>query len=191
MPQIRKVEDGVLFERLTQTFKDVGYEGASLSALSEATGLKKSSLYHRFPEGKAQMAREVMAETVRALDAEVFPLLAADASPAEKIGAFVRVMNGFYAGGRQSCLLNMLQPPRGESAAYGDAINETFQRLLFALGAVAMEAGADATQAKLRAEQLLVELQGALVVARGTNDVAVFERMLGRLPAIILSGSER
>ena len=186
MPQVRKVEDDVLLERLIQTFKDVGYEGASLSALSEATGLKKSSLYHRFPEGKAQMAREVMAETARVLDAEVFPLLSADAAPDAKIGAFVRVMDGFYAGGRQSCLLNMLQPPRAETSACGEAIGETFSRLLGALAAVAREAGATPAQARLRAEQVLVELQGALVVARGANDPGVFERMLKRLPAIIL-----
>src|SRR4051812_28706054 len=99
MPQVRKIEDGPLLDRLTQTFKDVGYEGASLSLLSDATGLKKSSLYHRFPQGKAQMAQEVMAETARVLDAEVFPLLAGDTPPDSKVAAFVRVMDGFYAGG--------------------------------------------------------------------------------------------
>ena len=67
MPQIRKIEDDVLLDRLAETFKDVGYEGASLSVLSDATGLKKSSLYHRFPDGKAQMAQEVMAQTARDL----------------------------------------------------------------------------------------------------------------------------
>ncbi|OJU08193.1 MAG: hypothetical protein BGN86_16345 [Caulobacterales bacterium 68-7] len=188
MPQVRKVGDDVLLERLTRTFKDVGYEGASLAALSDATGLKKSSLYHRFPDGKAQMAQEVMAETARVLDAEVFPLLAAEGAPADKIGAFVRVMDGVYAGGRQSCLLNMLQPPRDEANACGDAIATTFQRLLTALGAVAREAGADDIEAKLRAEQVLVELQGSLVVARGVGDAAIFGRALGRLPSIILDG---
>lgn len=188
MPQVRKIGDDVLLEKLTQTFQNVGYEGASLAALSDATGLKKSSLYHRFPEGKAQMAQEVMAQTARVLDAEVFPLLAGGDTPDRRIGAFVEVMDGFYAGGRQSCLLNMLLPPRGEATACGDAINTTFHRLLDALSVVARDAGADAAQAKLRAEQVLVELQGALVVARGMNDAAVFGRALARIPAIILAG---
>ncbi len=186
MAQHRKVGDDVLLDRLTATFKDVGYEGASLSLLSEATGLKKSSLYHRFPDGKAQMAQEVMAETARVLDAEVFPLLADDAAPDRKLGAFVRVMDGFYAGGRQSCLLNMLAPPRGETNACGDAIGATFQRLLSALGEVAREAGATPAQARMRAEQALVELQGSLVVARGVDDPAVFARALKRIPGVIL-----
>lgn len=188
MPQNRKIEDDVLLDRLTRTFKNVGYEGASLSALSDATGLKKSSLYHRFPAGKAQMAQEVMAETARVLDAEVFPLLAAAQAPEARIGAFVQVMDSFYAGGRQSCLLNMLQPPRAEPSACGEAIGATFQRLLAALSMVARDAGADEAPARLRAEQVLVELQGALVVARGMNDAAVFGRALARIPVIVLAG---
>lgn len=186
MPQVRKIGDDVLLDRLTQTFKDVGYEGASLAALSDATGLKKSSLYHRFPDGKAQMAQEVMIETARVLDAEVFPRLAADVEPDIRIGDFVQVMDGFYAGGRQSCLLNMLLPPRGEATACGEAIGATFQRLLDALSAVARDAGADDAQARLRAEQVLVELQGSLVVARGMDDATVFGRALARIPRIIL-----
>lgn len=186
MPQIRKIEDDVLLDRLAETFKDVGYEGASLSVLSDATGLKKSSLYHRFPDGKAQMAQEVMAQTARALDAEVFPLLAGKGAPATKIGGFVRVMDGFYAGGRQSCLLNMLAPPRAETNACGEAIGTTFKRLLKALAAVVREAGATEAQGRARAEQALVELQGGLVVARGMDDAAVFTRTLKRLPAILL-----
>jgi TetR/AcrR family transcriptional repressor of lmrAB and yxaGH operons len=186
MAQHRKIEDDVLLDRLTATFKDVGYEGASLSLLSEATGLKKSSLYHRFPDGKAQMALEVMAETARVLDAEVFPLLADDGTPERKLSAFVRVMDGFYVGGRQSCLLNMLAPPRGEGNACGEAIGATFQRLLAALGAVARQAGATPAQARTRAEQALIELQGSLVVARGMNDPAIFSRALKRIPGVIL-----
>lgn len=187
MPQVRKIEDDVLLALLAQTFKDVGYEGASLSLLSDATGLKKSSLYHRFPEGKAQMAIEVMADTARLLDAEVFPRLAADGAPAARIDAFIQVMDEFYAGGRQSCLLNMLQPPRDESTACGAAIATTFHRLAAALSQVARDAGASPEAADLRAEQALVELQGALVVARGAHDPAVFGRMLKRLPGILLA----
>lgn len=186
MPQVRKVDDDVLLERLTRTFKDVGYEGASLTVLSEATGLKKSSLYHRFPAGKAQMAQEVMAETARVLDAQVFPLLTADTLPAARMDAFVRAMDGFYAGGRESCLLNVLAPPRGEPNACGEAIGATFHRLLAALGTVASEAGATPLQARRRAEQALIELQGALVLARGMGEPEIFSRALKRIPAIVL-----
>ncbi|WP_169805631.1 TetR/AcrR family transcriptional regulator [Novosphingobium rosa] len=185
MPQIRKVEDDVLLERLARTFKDVGYEGASLSAISEETGLKKSSLYHRFPRGKEQMAQEVLQQVAQALDTHLFPILAGDGTPERKMAAFVRVMDGVYASGRESCLLNMLSPPRGAQGVCGAAIASTFHRLLAALKDVACQAGASEEQAALRAEEVLIALQGALVLARGIGDPGVFERMLARLPGII------
>jgi len=53
------IEDDDLICKLTDVFRNVGYDGASLAVLADATGLKKASLYHRFPGGKEQMAEEV------------------------------------------------------------------------------------------------------------------------------------
>ena len=60
-----KITDEDLLERLTRVFQDHGFEGASLSRISEATGLEKASLYHRFPGGKNQMAEAVLAHVGR------------------------------------------------------------------------------------------------------------------------------
>ena len=46
---ITKVNEDELLDRLTDVFRTYGYEGASLSKISEATGLQRASLYHRFP----------------------------------------------------------------------------------------------------------------------------------------------
>ena len=46
---------------LMHVFRTVGYDGASLSELASPTGLKKASLYHRFPNGKKEMAEVVRA----------------------------------------------------------------------------------------------------------------------------------
>jgi TetR/AcrR family transcriptional regulator, lmrAB and yxaGH operons repressor len=127
-----------------------------------------------------------MGHTRHLLDAEVFPVLAGDDSPEEKIGRFAVVMSAVYANGAESCLLNTLSPPRGGDTARGVAIDDIFRRLLDGLAHVARDAGADEDTAVRRAEQALVELQGSLVVARGTDDASVFERMLSRLPEIIL-----
>ena len=47
---------------LAEVFREHGYEGASLSLISKATGLGKGSLYHFFPGGKEEMAVAVLAE---------------------------------------------------------------------------------------------------------------------------------
>ena len=45
--------------KLVPAFRQYGYEGATLSLLSQASGLGKASLYHYFPGGKSEMAAVV------------------------------------------------------------------------------------------------------------------------------------
>ena len=47
-------------QKLVMVFRQHGYEGATLSKISEATGLGRASLYHHFPGGKQEMARAVL-----------------------------------------------------------------------------------------------------------------------------------
>lgn len=186
MPKARKIEDDALMQVLGAAFKNVGFEGASLAMLAQASGLTKSSLYHRFPGGKEQMALEILQRTRSFLDAEVFPVLQGHAPPQERMRAFAAALRTIYANGADSCLLNMLAAPRGEANASAQAIASTFQQLLKGVAAVARAAGCPAPEARRRAEQALVEIQGSLVLARGIGDPAVFSRMLARLPAIVL-----
>ena len=55
----RLVTDDQLLTALVGLFGDRGFDSASLADIALATGLQKSSLYHRFPGGKQQMATEV------------------------------------------------------------------------------------------------------------------------------------
>ncbi len=57
---LQTIDDHSLAESLFDVFRSRGYEGATLSLLSEVTGLKKSSLYHRFPAGKDDMVKAVV-----------------------------------------------------------------------------------------------------------------------------------
>ena len=43
-----------IITKLIPVFRYYGYEGATVSRLSEATGLKKASLYHHFQGGKSK-----------------------------------------------------------------------------------------------------------------------------------------
>lgn len=187
MPKPRKIEDDELTRKLTAIFKEVGYDAASLASLSEATGLKKASLYHRFPGGKEQMAEEVLAATREILSEHLFPALADAAPPDRKMAAFVTIVDAFYASGNESCLLNVLAPPRGQENGRSVAIASIFQQLSDALTQVAEEAGSPTERAKIRAEQALVELHGALILSKGMADPSVFQRMLTRLPGIVLA----
>jgi TetR/AcrR family transcriptional repressor of lmrAB and yxaGH operons len=73
----------------------------------------------------------------------------------------------------------------GGTTVRGETIARIFRRLIDALAKVAEQAGSRVSDARLRAEEALVTLQGSLVVARGVDDPAVFGRALSRLPAIL------
>ncbi len=46
--------------QLFELFRRGGFDGVSLSDISTATGLGRSSLYHHFPGGKSDMAAAVL-----------------------------------------------------------------------------------------------------------------------------------
>ena len=79
------IEEGELMLRLSSVFRDVGYEGATLTILSKATGLKKASLYHRFPDGKEQMAREVLETAGAWLDENILAPLKGEGEPEVRV----------------------------------------------------------------------------------------------------------
>ena len=72
-----KVDPDDLIDRLLEVFRTVGYDGATLSKLSQATGLQRASLYHRFPGGKKAMAAAVLAHAGAWLDTHVLAPLTA------------------------------------------------------------------------------------------------------------------
>lgn len=184
------IGDEALVARLSATFRDVGYEGASLALLSEATGLKKASLYHRFPGGKEQMGMEVLQDAGRWLTAHVLEPLAGEGSPRERIVAMAQELDGFYRGGEQACLLNLLSSPIGGSGPFKAAVRQMFEAFVDALAGVIAEAGFPASIARDRAERGVALIQGSLVLARGLGSTEPFRKTLGVLPGEMLAAGE-
>jgi len=175
-----------LLDRLGATFRDVGYDGASLALLSEATGLKKASLYPRYPGGKEQMGLEVLREAGRWLTAHVLEPLAGAGSPRERIAAMAHELDCFYRGGEQPCLLNMLSAPIGGSGPFKAEIRQMFEVLIDALAGVIAETGCPADVAHDRAERGVALIQGSLVLVRGLGSTALFRKVLTTLPDELL-----
>jgi AcrR family transcriptional regulator len=172
-----------LLARLSLAFRDVGFEAASMAVLSERTGLKRASLYHRFPNGKAQMAAEVLSSAHAWLTGEVIAPLRSDAPPPERINAMVAALDAFYEGGTRACLLNMLAAPPEPGSPFADAIRTSFEDWIAALAHCAREAGASDPEA--RAIRAVATVQGALVLSRGLGDTAPFRTALADLPGIV------
>lgn len=178
-PQI--IDDDALIERLSHTFRAVGYEGASLTRLAQAAGMQKASLYHRFPGGKQQMAEEVLSSAGVWYGKHVFEPLARDGPPVERVAAVVDALNSFYDRGRQACLLNLLSQPPGEDSPFAEPIRTMLSALIDAFAGLSSEAGCSASDAKERATRVVAMLHGSLVLARGLDSSAPFQAFTASL----------
>ena len=182
---VTKVNDNELLDRLTDVFRTFGYEGASLSKISEATGLQRASLYHRFPGGKEDMAKAVLERAGQWLADRVLGPLSGPGTPESRIRNMANELHAFYAGGKNCCLL--------DSLSFGSDDNAIRQHVQQGMGAwveelakVAREAGVSPKKARQKAQDVISQIQGTLVVARVMKDYGPFERMLSELPTTLL-----
>lgn len=180
------IEEQELMARLSAVFRDVGYEGATLTMLSEAAGLKKASLYHRFPDGKEQMAREVLESAQSWLEEHILSPLRADGAPEQRIAKMIKQLDAYYSGGKQACLLNMLSSARIHEGPFTHVIKQIFQAWIESLSAAVADAGVEKREARARAERAVIMLQGSLVFSRGTGSTRPFHDFLKALPGELL-----
>lgn len=185
MPARLLTKDEVL-TRLMQTFREKGYDGASLAELSAATGLGKSSLYHHFPGGKADMAAQVLDHLEAVLESALFAPLRSGSSPQQKVSAMLDAISTFYEEGRLACLLERLSSSV-DRRSFRRPLARAFAKWIDAVEALALEAGLPSAQARSRAEDLVVRVEGALVVAAGTGDAKVFTRTIAALRRSLLA----
>ena len=190
MARTSEIPDIVLLDRLTDVFRTHGYEGASLTRISEATGLKRASLYHRFPAGKSEMAEAVLAGADDWLKDNALGPLQGPGSPADRIRTMAAALNEFYGAGHHSCLLDAFSLG-GENQAIRDHVRASMTAWIAALAEVVEEVGVTADEALDRAQDAVARIQGTLVVSRATGDVRSFQRMLRALPEALLAPGRR
>lgn len=187
MARPQTIDEDALISRLAAVFRDVGYEGASLALLSEATGLQRASLYHRFPGGKREMAQEVLAAALTWFAENVLAPLKSDGAPKARLAVVAKQLDGFYDGGRKACLLNMLAAPRLEDGPFSPAIKNALEALIDAFAKLARDSGHAPKAALKRAERTVMMLQGSLVLCRGLGGADPFRAFLESLPGDLLA----
>jgi TetR/AcrR family transcriptional regulator, lmrAB and yxaGH operons repressor len=185
MPAALATKEEVL-ARLLETFRRDGYDGASLAELSKVTGLGKSSLYHHFPRGKAQMATDVLAFLDERLEADLFAPLTSGATPARKLDAMLDTIDAFYDGGKKACLLERLCAST-DHARFRRPLARAFTKWMSAIESLAIEAGVSPAIARARAEDAVVRISGALIVSAGTGETGPFRRALDGIRKTLLA----
>jgi AcrR family transcriptional regulator len=178
-----------LLPLLGEVFRAYGYEGATLALITEATGLGKGSLYHFFPGGKQQMAAEVLDEIDRWFEVNVFAPLRDSDDPGRAVAAMIKAVDDYFRSGSRVCLVGVIALGASRDT-FAAQVHEYFARWHDALAAVLRRLGFSAGVARQRAEDALLTIQGALVLARARNDGGIFRRALSDLTARLLAPSE-
>lgn len=173
-------ERGEIVPVLAEIFRECGFAGASLSEITERTGLGKGSLYHFFPGGKDEMGQAVLDDVADWFESNVFKPLREGEDPDEGIDHMFRATVQFFHSGRRICLVGSfaLDDTRDRFAA---VIQSYFAVWIVALEGALRRKGFDRKAARDTAEEIVAGIQGALVLARSQNDPRLFMRAMSRL----------
>jgi TetR/AcrR family transcriptional repressor of lmrAB and yxaGH operons len=185
MPAALLSRDEVV-ERLMSVIRRTGYDGASLSELSKATGLGKSSLYHHFPNGKDDMVRAVLDHLAAQLESDLFAPMRGPGTPKHRLDAMVRGVDAFYRHGNEACVLAQLV-----LGATHDRFRAPLRRIFTAwtdaIAGVLIDGGVPRRTAGERAQDAVLRIEGALIVSGGLGDTSVFARTLRGLASSLLA----
>ncbi|NMH89613.1 TetR/AcrR family transcriptional regulator [Flavivirga algicola] len=174
----QKVLDIEILKGLTKVFRSKGYEGASLKELSEATGLKKASLYHRFPNGKQEMADAVLNHLDEWVSNNVFQsLLDDDIEPQIRLKKGLEKIRTLYNDGKETCIFRALSMQTGVEL-FEEQIKNGMNEWLSTFREIGTAFQLNHKEAEQKALQVLIEIQGSLIVTKGLGDISIFENAL-------------
>lgn len=172
------VSDAELVDALAEVISRYGFEGASLTRLSEASGLQRASLYHRFPGGK----HEILAMAIARVGDRFGELLAPAyevGPPRERAEQVAAAIDEYYAGGERSCLIVALSLADRDVR---DDVEPCLVRWMEAFAALAKAGGMSSVDADEVAAEQVALLEGSLVIAQVTGETEPFRRAIRRLP---------
>jgi AcrR family transcriptional regulator len=175
---------------LAEAFREHGFEGATLAALSKATGLGKGSLYNFFPGGKEEMMEAVLENIDGWFVNAIFSPLENAVDPAAAITAMFDDVTAYFRSGRRVCIVGSLGL-NSAGEAFSVRVKEYFARWISALAHCLEVGGAPPALALDLAEEAVSGIQGAIVLARALGDDTSFQRIARRLQSTLLDAISR
>ena len=177
----QKVDDYHVIEGLMSVLRSKGYDGASLNELSDAAGLKKASLYHRFPGGKEAMAEAVLTFVDEWIDTNIYNVLVDTSKTRDlRLKQAIQNIRALYDDGDAICIFRALSMETG-MALFGAKISESMGKWMKAFQLLALESGLNDDMAQNLAQQTLIDVQGSLVVAKAMSNTTVFLTALDKI----------
>ena len=166
---------------LLNLFRQFGYDGVTLSKISQATGLGKASLYHYFPGGKDEMVETVLAALEQGLGQIVLETLRGEGNALTRLQQMCDRISNAYENGQKPCLLAALMLGSAKDV-FQNQVRELLHLWIDAIAQVLKQDGMDENLAQQRGQEAVIMIQGSLVLAQGLGDPAPFQRVMQQLP---------
>ncbi|GJM27737.1 MAG: hypothetical protein DHS20C17_03720 [Cyclobacteriaceae bacterium] len=170
----QKISDQELTVNMLEILRSRGYDGSSLNDLALVGGLKKASLYHRYPGGKETLVQSVLDHFTGEFEHRVFSVLTAKKKkPKKKLTAALRSIALIYDNGGANCLYRALSMQSGMEI-FGAQIRENCQKWLKSFEHIGKDFGFKKKKSKLLALESLIKIQGSLVLSNIFGDRKLF-----------------
>ena len=174
MPRVFKERNDVIPE-LAEVFRQFGYNGASLAEISKATGLGKGSLYNFFPGGKAEMLQTVLSDIRGWFETNIFAPLTEEEAPQDALDRMFADVRAYFCSGGRVCLVGALATIDLDDK-FAKPVARYFRDWVAALASFLARYGALFPEAL--AEQIVADIQGAIILSRALDDRDVFNRRI-------------
>jgi len=177
----QKIETSEILNGLFQVFRSKGYEGTSLADMEHYSGLKKASLYHRFPGGKKEIAQAVLSYAKQWTTANIYEILiASDRLPADRLDHALEAIKQLYDYGNKHCILRSFSMETGGDL-FSTPIQHAMEQWIDGFTQLGRDFGFTKQQSKEKARKVLVLIQGGLLVAKGLKTIAIFNSILDEI----------
>ncbi len=174
----QKVTEQNLLEGLLSVIQSKGYEGASLNELASSSGLQKASLYHRFPNGKKEITSAVLSYVDQWVEENIVNLLSDTTIKQEKrLKQVINNIDTLYSGGKKTCVLRALTMD-SNIELFGKQLKQIMNNWILGFTNLGVSFGYSQKEAKSKALQILVLVQGSLVVSKALSTMEPFQKSL-------------
>jgi TetR/AcrR family transcriptional regulator, lmrAB and yxaGH operons repressor len=161
-----------LIESAAHLFRRQGYAATGVNQILDAADVKAGSLYHHFPDGKAELAAAVVDGVGGDIERLLRAFLAGDAAPADIVARWLDMLaDGLASDQRDGC---PIEPIATESVNASPAVRAASARAFDGwIAAVATRLEADGwaeDAAATTAQSVIALVEGALILSRIAGD---------------------
>jgi TetR/AcrR family transcriptional repressor of lmrAB and yxaGH operons len=164
-------------------FRQKGYHATGLAEILSAAGVPKGSLYHHFPDGKADLAKAAADWTADMLVRIVDDAFQPAPTYADGVRHYCNKLARLFqlAEASNTCPISALLFDGPDSEVFRQHAEALFHRLIDSVAMHGRRFGLKDAEALNRAETLLIAVEGAWTLARARRDPAVLRSVPDRL----------